>query len=78
MNFFDQRWTSDGKPYGQERFKDIVKERYLISNHTHTSYSDTASISPTERTMILQFIKEDLERKHEAIEKIKQKRNNKS
>lgn len=71
MNFFDPRWTSDNKPYAPERFRDIVKERYLISSHIHTSYEDTASISPTERTLLLQFIKEDLQRKKEQYDALK-------
>lgn len=74
MNFFDPLLTSDGKPYGQERFRQIVKERYLISNHINTDYTSTASISPTERKLLLQFIKDDLQKKHEAMEHIKNKR----
>lgn len=68
MNFFDPRWTSDGKPFGQERFKQIVQERYIISRRLHTSYTDTASISPTERSLILQFMKDDMQREQEALE----------
>lgn len=74
MNFFDPRWTSDKKSYGQERFKQIVQERYLISKRLHTSYSDTASISPTERNLILQFIKDDLQKEQEAIERVRNQR----
>ena len=77
MNFFDPRWTSDGKPFGRERFKQIVNERYLISKHINTSYSDTASISPTERNLILQFIKDDLQREQDAIEHLKNNKSNK-
>lgn len=74
MNFFDPRWTSEHKPYGPERFKQIIKERYLISTHLNTDYVNTASISPTERKMLLQFIKEDLQRKHEMMEQMKNKK----
>ena len=76
MNFFDPRWTSENKPYAPERFKDIVKERYLISTHINTSYGETASISPTERVLLLQFIRDDLQKKHEAIEKIRNQQRN--
>ena len=74
MNFFDPRWTNDGKPYGQERFKQIVQERYLISKRLHTSYLDTATISPTERTLVLQFIRDDLQREQEAAEMARNQR----
>ena len=60
-NFFDPALTSEGKPYSPERYKQIVKERYLISKHTHTSYNDTRDITPFERELILTYIKDDLE-----------------
>ena len=44
----------------KNKFKEIAKERYMISKHTNTSYSDTANITPSERAYILQFIVEDL------------------
>ena len=60
MNFFDPVLTSDGQRYGEFRYKEIVKERYLISKHTNTSYKDTEFITPVERSYLLQFIIEDL------------------
>lgn len=69
--------TEDGKPYGPHRYKDIVKERYIISKHTHTSYGDTETITPLERSYILEFITDDLERQHEMYEKAKAEMNNK-
>lgn len=62
----------DGRPYGPIRFREIAKERYLISKHTNTSYHDTQYIPPLERTYILQFVTEDLQRQHEMYEKAKQ------
>ena len=61
--------TSDGRPYAPLRFKQIVEERYQISKHINTSYSDTADISPTERSYLLEFIKRDLEHEQELINK---------
>lgn len=61
--------TSDGRPYAPLRFKQIVEERYQISKHINTSYSDTADISPTERGYLLEFIKRDLEHEQELINK---------
>lgn len=71
MSFFDPRWTSEKKPYAPERFRDIVKERYLITTHLNTGYEETASITPTERTLLLQFIKDDLQRKQEQYDRIR-------
>ena len=73
LNFLDPQKTKDGKPYGPERFKQIVKERYLITKHTSTSYSDTGGITPTERDLLLQYITEDLQKTKEAIEKSEEK-----
>jgi hypothetical protein len=72
-SFFDPLWISekDKKLYAPVRFRDIVKERYLISKNTHTSYNDTKDITPTEREILLQLIVEDLQRQQELIEKQK-------
>jgi hypothetical protein len=59
--------TSDGKPYGVERFKEIVKERYVISKNSNISYEDTGNMSPIERNYIIQFIQEDLQRQVDII-----------
>lgn len=75
MNFFDPRWTSENQPYAPKRFRDIVKERYLISLHTHTGYNETSSISPTERILLLQCINEDLQNKKDLYEKMKSQQN---
>lgn len=75
LNFLDPQLTSDGKPYGPERFKNIAKERYLISKHTNTSYEDTQSLSPAERSYILQFITEDLQREKEIYDKARNSKN---
>ena len=40
VDFLDPILTSDGRPYGPHRFKEIAKERYLISRHCHTSYKE--------------------------------------
>jgi len=78
MSFFDPTLTPDGKPYGLIRYKQIVKERYLITKHCNTSYVDLGKITPLERDYLLQFITEDKRKEHEAIEnrrmKMKQKR----
>ena len=45
-----------------------TKERYIISKHTNTSYLDVGDITPTERAYLIEFIKEDLERKRQIIQ----------
>ena len=64
----DPQKTKGGKPYGPERFKQLVKERYLITKHTNTSYGDTGDISIKEKDMLIDFIMDDLKRTKEAIE----------
>lgn len=54
--------------YGLERYKEICRERYLISKHSSTSYADTKDITPTERTMLIEFILEDLQSQQKIIE----------
>lgn len=55
-----------------ELYKSIVKERYLISKHTNTSYDDTLTIAPVERKYLLEFIAEDLQTQKEMYDKAKQ------
>lgn len=66
--FFDPPLTSDGKNYAQERFREIVKERYLISKNCNTSYSDLADVTPLERNYLLELIIDELQKKKKMIE----------
>lgn len=63
--------TSDGKPYAPQRFKDITRERYLISKYSNTSYKDLDNITPTEREYLLEFIYEELRKEQELYEEAK-------
>lgn len=63
--------TSDGKPYAPQRFKEITRERYLISKYTNTSYKDLDNISPLEREYLLEFIYEEKKKEEEAYEEAK-------
>ena len=63
--------TSDGKPYAKTVYDNIVKERYIISKQTNTSYSDTAYITPTERKLLIKLIMDDLNKQKELIEQAK-------
>lgn len=66
--------TSDGKPVANILYENIVKERYIISKQLNTSYTDTASITPTERKMLIKYIIEDAKRRKEDMEAAKQSR----
>lgn len=72
----DPQSTEDGKPLGPSKYKEIAKERYIISKHTNTSYKDTEYISPLERGYILEFITEDLQRQKEIYDKALASKNN--
>ena len=61
--------TEDGLPYGPSRYKEIARERYLISKHTNTSYEDTSTITPLERQYLLEFLVEDMQRQKEMYDK---------
>lgn len=74
----DPQKTKDGKPYGPLRYEEIVKERYLISKHINTSYTDTGKITPTERKYILQYMFDELKAQKEQFEEIKKKSSKKN
>lgn len=67
----------EGSTYAPQRFKNLVKERYIISKHTNTSYNDIMTMTPTERTYVLEFITDELKKQNEAYEKARAKADNK-
>ena len=70
-SFLDQQTTKDGKPYGPIRFKQIVKEIYILCKQLNSSYTDLLDITPTERDLLINFIVEENKKSEEAMEKIK-------
>ena len=70
LSFLDPQKTEDGSPYGPARYKEIVKERWYISKHLHTSYVDVGKITPLERLYLLQFIKESSDAERDYIENL--------
>ena len=70
MNFLGPVLNSDGTPCGPQRFRDIVKERYYITKHTHTSYSDIGQMTPLERKYILELITNDLQARKKQIDEL--------
>ena len=67
----DPQFTKDGKPYGPIRYKEIVKERYLISKSMNTSYNEVGQITPTERQYLIEFLADDAKRSNDLIEQKK-------
>lgn len=72
----DPAKTKNGQPYGPYRYKQIVRECYLISKAIHTSYNELMDITPTERTDLLQFLYDEAKRSQEEMDKIKQEAQN--
>ena len=66
-NFLDPKLTNDGKPYGPIRFKEIVKECFIISKNCATSYTDLMNITPIEKNYILEFITEEMQNAEKAL-----------
>lgn len=71
-SFFDPKFNENGEPYGPERFKQIVKEQYLISKTINTSYLDLEKVTPQERTLLLRYIVEDNEKIMKKMSKNKE------
>lgn len=69
MNFLDPKLTSDGQPYGPTRFKEIVKECFIISKNCATSYTDLMNITPVEKNYMLEFIAEEMKNAEQTIKR---------
>jgi hypothetical protein len=67
----DPQSTDNGKPYGPWRYKQIVKECYIITKNTNTPYSDILEMTPTERELMIEFLSEDFKKQQEQIDKVK-------
>ena len=55
-SFLDPTLTSDGKPYGPWKYKEIVKELFIISKNTGTSYNELLLITPREKEYLQECI----------------------
>lgn len=84
QNFFDPPLTSDGKPYGQVKFKQIVSEQVTIGylSQGGVSYRDTETMTPYERKIayeVLNNIYEEQSKVHKkAMEEASLNRKNSS
>lgn len=62
---------SNGQPYGPYRYKQIIKECYLIAKNCNTPYTALMDITPTEKNELINLIIEENKKSQEAMEKIK-------
>ena len=68
-SFLDLQTTKDGKPYGPIRYKQLVKECYVIAKNTNTPYTALMDITPTEKNALIDLILEENRRSEEALQK---------
>ena len=73
QNFFDPLLTSKGQPYFRVAYKNIVEEQTLIGYLTNggVTFGDTEKMSPHDRKLVLDFMKEVNDQKKKAIEESK-------
>lgn len=72
-NFFDPVLTNDGKPYAPQRYKQIIKERYIIAKNAGTPYAESGQITPYEREQLLELIADEFQKTQEYIDSQKKK-----
>lgn len=72
MSFLDPQFTSDGKPYGPIRYKQIFDGCLYISKNTHNSVEDIKEWTPLEFKMAITYLNEHFEKEEEAFNKMAQ------
>lgn len=75
-SFLSPQYTSDGKSYDIQRFNEIVKECWYISDNIHTSYDEALDLSFQERVALIKCINDKIEGTQKAIDKLKQEHQN--
>ena len=72
-NFLDPQTTNNGKPYGPIKFKQLVKECYVLAKNINTPYTELLDITPAEKNELLNLIIEENKRNEEAMQKMREK-----
>ena len=72
-SFLDPQKTKDGRPFGPIRYKQLIKELYVIAKTIHTPYTELLEITPTEKNELINLILEENKKSEEAMEKIRAK-----
>ena len=77
-NFFDPLLTSDGQPYYRARYKNIIQEQVMLGYLTKggVTYGDTENMTPHERKIALDTIKEVIENQSQAQQAAINQKNN--
>ena len=55
--------------YAPRRYKELVRDCYILSRNLHTSYLDTKELTPLERNYLLQLINQERDETTKAFEK---------
>ena len=55
--------------FAPKRYKEIVRECYLLSKNLNTSYSDVMKLTPLERGYLLQLLYQDFEEQKKMYDK---------
>ncbi len=71
VNFLDPQTTETGEPYGPIRFRELVRECYILSKNLNTSYTHILNITPVERNYLLKLLIEEAKHQKDLIEKSK-------
>lgn len=74
VSFLDPILTRDGRPYGPVRYKEIVKECYILSKNLNTSYKDILQITPLERKYLIEMLYEESQKTKEMLDNAKRER----
>ena len=73
QSFLDPPLTSDGKPYGPVRYKELVRECVFISKNTNITYAEVLKLTPTERLYIEDIIKAEQKEASKLAESMQRK-----
>ena len=68
-NFLDPQTTTNGENYGTYRYKQIIKECYIIAKNCNTPYTDLLDITPSEKVELLNLIIEENKKMQMELEK---------
>ena len=63
--------TNDGKPYGPVRYRQLVKENYIITRQVNTSYMDVLKMMPQDKKIILKEIIDEIDARNKAYEEMR-------
>lgn len=74
IHFLDPMLTKDGQPFGPVRFREIVKECYVLAKNIGTSYNDILEITPLERRYLINLLYDESQKTKEMIDNAKRER----